>query len=116
MKLFKVDGGVLRVSPGTTLALTKAQISARTHALAKIAAADMPKGEARLDCEATQALEFKAGEIVKIAAEDIAKPFRDKVIEVSSEAGNPVTEKPAASAKGKSAAPAAAAASPAAQA
>jgi len=108
MKLFKVDGGVLRVSPGTTLALTKAQISARSHALAKIAAEDMPKGDARLDCTATQSLEFKSGEIVKIAAEDIAKPFRDKVIEVSSEAGNPVTEKPAAAAKGKNAGPSAA--------
>jgi hypothetical protein len=90
MKLFKVDGGVLRVSPGTVLRLTAAQISARLHAL-KGLPEKLPGGPTRVECQTTLAAEFKSGEIVGIAEADVAKPFRAMVIDLDRN-GQPLSE------------------------
>ena len=67
MKNYKVEGGTLRLGQGAIVGLTDEQAAPRLHRMSKVSA-----GVYRLD----EVLEFKNGEKIKVALDDIPKHAR----------------------------------------
>lgn len=67
MQNYRVDGGVLRLGQGAIVGLTDDQAAPRMNRLEKIGG-----GKYRL----REVLEFKSGETIKVAFDDIPKCFR----------------------------------------
>lgn len=67
MQNYRVDGGVLRLGQGAIVGLSDEQAASRINRLEKIGG-----GMYRL----REVLEFKSGETIKVALDDIPKCFR----------------------------------------
>jgi len=67
MQNYRVDGGVLRLGQGAVVGLSDDQAAPRMNRMEKIGA-----GKYRL----REVLEFKSGETIKVAFDDIPKCFR----------------------------------------
>lgn len=77
LKQFRIDGAVLKVGEGVQLQLSKAQADSRRGRLEAIGA-DMYR--------ATAQLEFKSGEVLGIALDDVIKAQRASLIDLDAPA------------------------------
>lgn len=72
MHKIRVTGGVMRIGSGTLLDLSADQALARAQALEKTADGKF---------KAMRPLEFKAGEVIGVAINDIGKNFRHMAVD-----------------------------------